>query len=415
MDSLNQIGQQGKEAAVFLNNLESKNKNLVLQKMIDNLKKNTSKIIEVNNKDIEQAKSAGKTSAIIDRLLLTEDRIANMIESIETIIDLKDPIGNVDKMWQTDDNLLIGKKRVPIGVIGIIYEARPNVTVEAATLCFKAGNAVILRGGKDAFHSNKLLVSLMQEALASCGVPKHAIQYIEDVSHETAVKLMTLNEYLDLLIPRGGANLIQTVVKNATVPVIETGTGNCHLYIDKEADHAKAVEILINGKCQRPSVCNALETLIIHQDVAKVLLPVIEKRLAEFNVEIRADENAGQYLKNWIPATDEDYATEFLDYILAIKTVNSLEEALKHIQTYSSKHSEVIVSENYSATQAFLQQVDAAAVYANASTRFTDGSMFGFGGEIGISTQKLHARGPMGLEELTSIKYIIYGDGQIRN
>lgn len=414
MSDLIQMGQHGKEAAVFLNNLDSKNKNLVLQKIIINLEKNVDKIIKANAKDIQYAKSAGKTNAIIDRLLLTEERIANMVESIQTIIDLKDPIGNVDKMWKTEDNLLIGKKRVPMGVIGIIYEARPNVTIEAATLCFKAGNAVILRGGKDAFHSNKLLVSLMQEALESCDVPKYAIQYIEDVSHETAVDLMKLDDYLDLLIPRGGANLIQTVVKNATVPVIETGTGNCHLYIDKDADYEKAVEILVNGKCQRPSVCNALETLIIHQDAAEVLLPEIEARLSEFHVELRADTAASQYLKGSTPVTEEDYATEFLDYILAIKTVSSLEEALRHIQTYSSKHSEAIVSENYSAVQAFLQQVDAAAVYANASTRFTDGSMFGFGGEIGISTQKLHARGPMGLEELTSIKYIVYGNGEIR-
>ena len=318
-------------------------------------------------------------------------------------------------MWQNADELMIGAKRVPLGVVGMIYESRPNVTTDAASLCFKTGNAVILRGGKEAFYSNQLLVKIMQAVLAQNDIHPGAIQFVDDISREVVQEMMRLNDYLDVLIPRGGAGLIQNVKNHATVPVIETGTGNNHVYIDKDANLEMAVKITMNAKTQRPSVCNAIETLLVHKDIASEVLPMLEKELLAKNVKIRADQKALAYLTQASEATETDWETEFLDYILAIKVVDSLEEAIAHINQYNTKHSEAIVTENYSAAQKFLNEVDAAAVYVNASTRFTDGFVFGFGAEIGISTQKLHARGPMGLDALTSIKYIIYGQGQVRN
>ena len=382
--------------------------------MANTLEKNQAKILHANQKDLEQAKQSDTPEVMLDRLRLTTERIHAMADGLRQIATLADPIGEVEKMWTNEDGLLIGKQRVPLGVVGIIYESRPNVTTDAASLCFKTGNAVILRGGKEAFYSNQLLIELLQDALIEKNINPHAIQFVADTSRETAKKLMCLNDYLDVLIPRGGANLIQTVIKQATVPVIETGTGNCHIYIDQYAELDMALKIIVNAKCQRPSVCNAMETLVIHQKVAESFLPAIEEALAPYQVELRADQRALAVFKNAILATQKDWETEFLDYILAIKVVDSLEEAIEHINRYNTKHSESIISNNYFATQTFLQQVDAAAVYANASTRFTDGFVFGFGAEIGISTQKLHARGPMGLEALTSSKYIIYGNGQTR-
>ncbi|OTN88866.1 gamma-glutamyl phosphate reductase [Enterococcus sp. 7E2_DIV0204] len=414
MTDLTQLGQQAKETAYQLGLLDTKTKNDLLLHMAAELEKNTAKILLENQKDLATAKENGITETMLDRLRLTEARITEMADGIRQVATLPDPIGEVDKMWKNEDGLMIGKQRVPLGVIGIIYESRPNVTTDAASLCFKTGNAVILRGGKEAFHSNQILVKVLQQALKQKGASPFAIQFVDDTSRETAQKLMKLNDYLDVLIPRGGANLIKTVLTTATVPVIETGTGNCHVYIDKEAQLEMATNIVVNAKCQRPSVCNSAETLLIHQDVAAAFLPVIEKALNEYKVELRADERAIAIFEQAIPATEEDWETEFNDYILAVKVVDSLDEAIHHINRYNTKHSESIVSDNYFATQQFLQQVDAAAVYANASTRFTDGFVFGFGTEIGISTQKLHARGPMGLAELTSTKYIVYGDGQYR-
>ncbi|MGX7024577.1 glutamate-5-semialdehyde dehydrogenase [Vagococcus hydrophili] len=409
------LGKKAKQAARFLGTASTTVKNQALKEIIQQLKMDKPTLLAANQQDILNAKETNLPEAMIDRLLLTSERIDTMCSDIETIIGLSDPIGTVDKMWKNEDDLMIGKQRVPLGVIGIIYEARPNVTTDAASLCFKAGNAIILRGGKEAFHSNQALVTSMQTALEMVELPKECIQLIEDTSRETAKEFMQLNGYLDVLIPRGGAKLIQTVVQTATVPVIETGTGNCHVYVDKDADLKMALEIVINGKCQRPSVCNSTETVVVHEDIADVFLPQLEKALEVFKVEIRADETARKFIKVSTLATEEDFATEFNDFILAVKVVQSLEEAIDHIDTYTTHHSEVIVTENYTTSQTFLKQIDAAAVYVNASSRFTDGSVFGFGGEIGISTQKLHARGPMGLNELTSTKYIIYGNGQIRN
>lgn len=414
MTDLTQLGKQAKETAYQLGLMDTKTKNDLLQFMADELEKNIDSILTENRKDLAAAKENGITDTMLDRLRLTGERIKDMADGIRQVSTLPDPIGEVDKMWKNEDGLMIGKQRVPLGVIGIIYESRPNVTTDAASLCFKTGNAVILRGGKEAFHSNQILVTILQQALEKNGASPFAIQFVDDTSRETAQHLMKLNDYLDVLIPRGGANLIKTVLTTATVPVIETGTGNCHVYIDKDAQLEMATNIIVNAKCQRPSVCNSAETLLIHQEVAADFLPVIEKALSEYNVELRADERAIAIFEQAIPATEEDWETEFNDYILAVKVVDSLNEAIHHINRYNTKHSESIISDNYFATQQFLQQVDAAAVYANASTRFTDGFVFGFGAEIGISTQKLHARGPMGLAELTSTKYIVYGDGQYR-
>lgn len=382
--------------------------------MAQTIKKNQQAIIEANHKDLEKAVENNISETMQDRLQLTPERINAMATEIEKIASLDDPIGKVDEMWTNTDGLRIGKKRVPLGVTGIIYESRPNVTTDAASLAFKSGNAVILRGGKEAFFSNQLLVQLLQQVLVSAGESPYAIQFVDDTSHETAGQLMRLTEYLDVLIPRGGAKLIQRVKEQATVPIIETGTGNNHVYIDKEAQLSMAVNIIVNAKASRPSVCNAAETLLIHSEIAPFFLPAIEKELVEHGVSLRADARALEYLETAALAEDTDWDTEYLDYILAVKVVDSLDEAIAHINRHNTKHSETIVTDSYAASQRFLNEVDAAAVYVNASTRFTDGSVFGFGAEIGISTQKLHARGPMGLNELTSTKYIIYGDGQIR-
>lgn len=414
MTDLMQLGQQAKDSAQQLALMPTNRKNELLVQMAQTIKKNQQAIIEANHKDLEKAVENNISETMQDRLQLTPERINAMVAEIEKIASLDDPIGKVDEMWTNTDGLRIGKKRVPLGVIGIIYESRPNVTTDAASLAFKSGNAVILRGGKEAFFSNQLLVQLLQQVLVSAGESPYAIQFVDDTSHETAGQLMRLTEYLDVLIPRGGAKLIQRVKEQATVPIIETGTGNNHVYIDKEAQLSMAVNIIVNAKASRPSVCNAAETLLIHSEIAPFFLPAIEKELVEHGVSLRADARALEYLETAALAEDTDWDTEYLDYILAVKVVDSLDEAIAHINRHNTKHSETIVTDSYAASQRFLNEVDAAAVYVNASTRFTDGSVFGFGAEIGISTQKLHARGPMGLNELTSTKYIIYGDGQIR-
>lgn len=415
MTDIQTLGQTAKASTSQLSLLSTKEKNQILNQMAEALEANTQKIIAANQKDLAKADDYGIKETMKDRLRLDEARIQEMANGIRQVATLPDPIGNVDKMWQNADELMIGAKRVPLGVVGMIYESRPNVTTDAASLCFKTGNAVILRGGKEAFYSNQLLVEIMQAVLAQNDIHPGAIQFVDDISREVVQEMMRLNDYLDVLIPRGGAGLIQNVKKHATVPVIETGTGNNHVYIDKDANLEMAVKITMNAKTQRPSVCNAIETLLVHKDIASEVLPILEKELLAKNVEIRADQKALAYLTQASEATQADWETEFLDYILAIKVVDSLEEAISHINKYNTKHSEAIVTENYSAAQKFLNEVDAAAVYVNASTRFTDGFVFGFGAEIGISTQKLHARGPMGLDALTSIKYIIYGQGQVRN
>ncbi|MEO5301231.1 glutamate-5-semialdehyde dehydrogenase [Enterococcus cecorum] len=415
MTDIQTLGKTDKASTSQLSLLSTKEKNQILNQMAEALEANTQKIIAANQKDLAKADDYGIKETMKDRLRLDEARIQEMANGIRQVATLPDPIGNVDKMWQNADELMIGTKRVPLGVVGMIYESRPNVTTDAASLCFKTGNAVILRGGKEAFYSNQLLVEIMQAVLAQNDIHPGAIQFVDDISREVVQEMMRLNDYLDVLIPRGGAGLIQNVKNHATVPAIETGTGNNHVYIDKDANLEMAVKITMNAKTQRPSVCNAIETLLVHKDVASEVLPILEKELLAKNVEIRADQKALAYLTQASEATQADWETEFLDYILAIKVVDSLEEAISHINKYNTKHSEAIVTENYSAAQKFLNEVDAAAVYVNASTRFTDGFVFGFGAEIGISTQKLHARGPMGLDALTSIKYIIYGQGQVRN
>ena len=410
---MNTLGQKSRSAAQQLGQLETAQKNDCLMQMAQDLVNNAAAILTANQQDLCQAKDNGIPDPMIDRLRLTDERIKEMAEGIRQVAALPDPIGVVEKMWRTEDQLMVGQQRVPLGVIGIIFESRPNVTTDAASLCFKSGNAVILRGGKEAFHSNQALVELMQKTLRSCQLHPAMIQFVSDTSHDVANEMMRLNDYLDVLIPRGGAGLIERVKNSATVPVIETGTGNNHVYVDSAAQLDMALNIVKNAKVQRPSVCNAIETLLVHNEIAAEFLPLIEKELTPL-VTLRGDAEALKHLKQADLATEADWATEFLDYILAIKVVSSIEEAIEHINHYNSKHSEAIVTDSYHNGQQFLKEVDAAAVYINASTRFTDGFKFGFGAEIGISTQKLHARGPMGLEHLTSSKYIIYGDGQVR-
>ncbi|AZP93871.1 glutamate-5-semialdehyde dehydrogenase [Enterococcus mundtii] len=414
MTDLNLLGKQAKKGARELALMPTKQKNDLLLQMAQTIKRNQLAILEANQKDLDQATENNISETMQDRLRLTPERIHTMAEEIIKVAQLDDPIGKVDHMWQNEDGLLIGKKRVPLGVIGMIYESRPNVTTDAASLSFKSGNAVILRGGKEAFYSNQLLVELLQETLEHAEVSPYAIQFVDDTSHETAAELMRLTDYLDVLIPRGGASLIKRVKEQATVPIIETGTGNNHIYIDKEAQLAMAVDIIVNAKTSRPSVCNAAETLLIHSEIAPFFLPSIEQALVEHGVSLHADARALDYLETATLADETDWDTEYLDYILSVKIVDSLDEAIEHINRHNTQHSEAIVTDSYTASQRFLNEVDAAAVYVNASTRFTDGAVFGFGAEIGISTQKLHARGPMGLNELTTTKYIIYGDGQIR-
>ena len=371
-------------------------------------------ILAANAQDLEAGKGLGLSQALLDRLALTEGRIQDMKTAVEEVAKAADPVGRVLSGETRPNGLRIEKVAVPLGVIGIIYEARPNVTSDAAALCLKAGNAVILRGGKEAIRSNKAVAGVLRDALEEAGLPADCVQLVEDTSRHSAQELMGLTQYLDVLIPRGGAGLIRSVKENARVPVIETGVGNCHVYVDASADLDMAAEIIYNAKCSRPSVCNAIETILVHQDAAKAALPKIKARLDEKQVELRGCDRARAILPGITPAVEEDWATEYLDYILAVKVVGSLEEALGHIARYSTGHSECIVTQDYTAAQRFLNEVDAAAVYVNASTRFTDGGQFGLGAEIGISTQKLHARGPMGLEQLVSYKFLIRGSGQVR-
>ena len=407
-------GKQAKQASKALMCAGTNIKNTALGNMAQALQEQMAEILAANQMDLEAAKEKGISGALLDRLTLTPERIASMQEGILQIRDLEDPIGETVHMTVRPNGLEIGKKRVPVGVIGIIYEARPNVTADAAALCLKTSNAVILRGGKEALRSNLCIVKVLSQAIQRAGLPEGTLQIVEDTSRETAKELMKLNDYIDLLIPRGGGGLIQTVVKESTVPVIETGVGNCHTYVDKWADLEKAAAIAVNAKCSRPGVCNAMETLLVHKDVAAAFLPRMAAGMEPYHVELRGCAQTREILPAIRAAEEADYATEFLDFILAVKVVDSLEEAMEHIGRYSSGHSEAIVTENYTNARRFQQEVDAAAVYVNASTRFTDGFEFGFGAEIGISTQKMHARGPMGLEALTSVKYVISGDGQIR-
>ncbi|MDV7758489.1 glutamate-5-semialdehyde dehydrogenase [Liquorilactobacillus mali] len=410
---LEKIGSQAKNAAYELSLVSAEDKNKVLLAMADALRSNSSEILAANQRDLSGA--TGLIKSFVDRLTLDEERIEKIAQGLGQVAQLSDPLGNVTNGWINHAGLQITQKRVPLGVVGIIYEARPNVTVDAAALCFKSGNAVILRGGKEAFNTNLKLVEVLQATLKENGYSENTIQVLTDTSHEVANKFMQLTGYLDVLIPRGGAKLIQTVVQNAKVPVIETGVGNCHIYVDKTADFKMAKKIIVNAKCQRPAVCNAAEKLLIHEDVASEYLPGIVAELKKYNVEIRADQAVLDILQgSAIPATEEDWDTEYNDYILGVKVVSSVDEAIKHINQHGTKHSEAIVTNDYKKSQQFLDQIDAAAVYVNASTRFTDGFEYGFGAEIGISTQKLHARGPMGLEALTTTKYVVRGNGQIR-
>ena len=414
MTTLQQQGAAAKAATYSLSTAGTARKNAALEAIAAVLTERQDEWLTANAADVAAAKEAGMRPAMLDRLTLNPERIAGIVEGVRQVAALPDPIGKVDKMETRPNGLIIGRRRVPLGVIAIIFEARPNVTVDAAALCLKSGNVCILRGGKEAIRSNRCVTELMRQALEQAGLPADCISLVQDTSHETANELMHLDGYVDVLIPRGGAGLIRAVAKEASVPVIRTGEGVCHVYVDDEADLDMAAKILYNAKCSRPSVCNAIETILVHQDVAEEALPLIQARLDEKQVELRGCEKAQAILPGILPATEEDWATEYLDYILAVKVVASLEEALEHIARYSTGHSECIVTENYTAAQRFLNEADAAAVYVNASTRFTDGGQFGLGAEIGISTQKLHARGPMGLEQLVSTKFLIRGSGQVR-
>ncbi len=415
MTYVEKLGANAKNAEYFAASASSKTKNDALKAIADALVKSTDKIIEANNIDLENAVKNGMSASMQDRLKLDENRIKDIAAGVLKLVEAEDLIGSIDYGVVRPNGLRICKTRVPLGVIGIIFESRPNVTVDAATLCLKAGNAVILKGGKEAINSNKCLAEIMRNAVESVGLSKDVIQLIEDTSRETTTELMKLNQYLDVLIPRGGAGLIKAVVSQATVPVIETGTGNCHVYVDASADINMAADIVNNGKTQRPSVCNAVESLLVHKDIAKEALPAIKAKLDEHKVEIRGCEQTAAILgDSVIPATEEDYATEFLDYIISVKVVDSVDQAIADIRKYSTGHSETIVTKSLENAEKFQREVDSAAVYVNASTRFTDGGEYGFGAEIGISTQKLHARGPMGLRELTTVKYLINGNGQIR-
>lgn len=418
--NLEELGKRAKETESTMRTLDTNTKNEVLRRAAENLKRDSKEIIKANAVDMENGKKKEMPDGLLDRLLLTEERIAQMAEGLLQVAALDDPIGEVLSMKKRPNGLMIGKKRVPLGVVGIIYEARPNVTADAFALCFKTGNVVILKGGSDALYSNKAIVASIQNTLKEVGLPETAIQLIEDTSHETATKFMQMNGYVDVLIPRGSARLIQAVVKNATVPVIETGTGNCHIFVDETADFDMAVDIIFNAKTQRIGVCNACESIVIHEKIVDTFTPLLAEKLKEKSVEIRGDKRVMEVLAESKSkaevkeATEEDWGMEYLDYIISAKTVANVDEAIAHINKYNTGHSEAIITNSYNNAEKFLNEVDAAAVYVNASTRFTDGFEFGFGAEIGISTQKLHARGPMGLEALTSTKYIIYGNGQVR-
>lgn len=415
MQSVIEIAKKAKTVKNKIALLGSNDKNRGLFAIADALLTHKDDIIAANILDIDAGRKNGLNEGLIDRLTLDEKRIAGVASGCRQVAALDDPIGEVTAMKTRPNGLKIGAKRVPMGVIGIIYEARPNVTVDAAALCFKAGSAVILRGGKEAINTNTCLIQIMKDALKACGLPEDAVNLITDTNRESATQMMKLNGYIDVLIPRGGAGLIQSVVQNATVPVIETGTGNCHIYVDESADFDTALNILFNAKCSRPSVCNAAESLLVHEKIAEAFLPLAKKKLDEKNVILHGCEKTVSILGEAVSlATEEDFYKEYLDFEMSVKVISSLDDAIAHINKYSTGHSEAIVTKDYFAAQRFLDQVDAAAVYVNASTRFTDGEEFGFGAEIGISTQKLHARGPMGLRELTTIKYIIYGEGQVR-
>ena len=414
MSNLIEMGKDAKKASTILARLSSGEKNEGLKTAAEFLMNRKQEILEANRKDLTKAKANGISGALLDRLTLDDERIKSMADGLLDIVGLNDPIGEGLSTIKRPNGLIIGQKRVPLGVIGIIYEARPNVTVDGFGLCLKTGNAVILRGGKEAINTNIATINIIQDALEKCGLPKESVQLVKDTSREVANEMMKLNEYLDVLIPRGGAGLIKAILKNSTVPVIETGAGNCHIYVDSEASIDMAVPIIVNAKTQRPGVCNSIEKVIIHKDIVKEAIRPIYESLKEHNVEVRGDEVVKSLIPEIIETSEEDWSTEYLDFKIAIKTVESIDEAIEHINKYSTKHSESIITNNYFNSQKFLDEVDSAAVYVNASTRFTDGSEFGYGAEIGISTQKLHARGPMGLRELTSTKYIIYGNGQIR-
>ena len=413
MTALEQMGQKARAAARVLASAGEK-KDRALYRIAEAFRKESDTIRKANEQDLAAAKQNGMSQSLLDRLTLTPQRLESMAQGVEEVAAQPDPVGLVLEGGRRPNGLMIEKVTVPLGVIGMIYEARPNVTGDAAALCLKAGNAVILRGGKEAFHSNQAIANVMRGALQEAGLPEDCVQLVQDVSRQSAVEMMELTGYLDVLIPRGGAGLIQLVVKNARVPVIETGVGNCHVYVDQSANLEMAASIIENAKTSRPSVCNAIETILVHQAVAEKALPLIAEKLAPHYVELRGCERTRQILPQAVPATEEDWKTEYLDYILAVKVVDSLEEAMAHIATYGSGHSEAIVTDNYEAAETFLNTVDAAAVYVNASTRFTDGGQFGLGAEIGISTQKLHARGPMGLRQLTTTKFLVRGSGQIR-
>lgn len=412
--TLTEIGARAKTASRILGTMDAVKKNQALLATAELLIKKQDELLYANDEDIRNAIANGMKAGMVDRLKLTPERIKGMAEGLCQISELEDPIGEVMGMKRRPNGLLIGQQRVPLGVIGIIYESRPNVTADAFGLCFKTGNAVILKGGSDAIQSNIAIIKVIREALKTCGITEDAVILLEDTSRETTEHFMKLNEYVDVLIPRGGAGLIKAVVNNSTIPVIETGTGNCHIFVDESADITMAVNIIYNAKTQRIGVCNACESLVVHEKILQKLLPALQKKLSEKQVELRGDTYVCETIPNVTLAVEEDWGTEYLDYILSIKTVSSLDEAIEHINHYNTGHSEAIITENYENAQKFLNEIDAAAVYVNASTRFTDGFEFGFGAEIGISTQKLHARGPMGLLALTSTKYIIYGNGQIR-
>ena len=411
------VTEQGKRARstlAFMSQVDSEQKNNALNAIANMLEKNSNRIIKANAIDLEQGRNNGLSEGLLDRLMLNEERIKAMADGVRQVAGLADPCGKILSEYKKDNGLLIKKITVPIGVIGIIFEARPNVTVDAAALCLKSGNSVILRGGKEAINSNTALSEIMRSALDEVGFVKDAIQLVTDTTRQSSADMMHMNEYLDCLIPRGGKGLIKAVVENSTVPVIETGSGNCHIYVDDSADINMAAKIIFNAKTQRISVCNACESLVINSAIINEALPVIANELKKKNVQIRGDERAVSACSLVIPASDEDYYTEYLDYIISVKTVDTLDEAIEHINSHSTGHSEAIITQNEANAQKFLKCIDSSSVYVNASTRFTDGAEFGLGAEIGISTQKLHARGPMGLEQLTSTKYLIFGNGQVR-
>lgn len=412
--TITEIGKKAKEMTKILGILGSEKKNEGLKSAAAALLDGEEEILSANQDDVIKATAAGMNQGLIDRLELTPKRIEAMAQGLLAVASLDDPVGEVLSMKVRPNGLNIGQKRVPLGVVGIIYEARPNVTADAFGLCFKSGNAVILKGASDALESNKAIVKWIRTGLSRAGLPEDAVLLITDTDRKKTKEFMRLREYVDVLIPRGGAGLIKSVVENSTIPVIETGTGNCHIFVDESADIQMALDIIYNAKTQRIGVCNACESLLVHKSIASRFLPLLNERLSVKSVEIRADKEACEIIKDFVPATEEDWGKEYLDYIVSLKLVDSIEEAIDHINRYNTKHSESIITSDYNHAQKFLNEVDAAAVYVNASTRFTDGYEFGFGAEIGISTQKLHARGPMGLKELTTTKYIIYGNGQIR-